>query len=84
MMLATVVTAAYATVPARFLTTPQHWTARDQAIQDEAMTACYDRALKVNPNNAKAHCGLGGILLRQGRTKEALAQLRTAVGSNPS
>jgi Flp pilus assembly protein TadD len=82
-MLAAVAAAAYATVPARFLTSPSRWTAADWSVHDQAMRACCDRALARNPQSAEAHTQLAGILYRQGKTNEAVSHLCTAVAANP-
>ena len=84
MMLATVATAVYATVPPRFLTPPARWSAQERAAHDEAMVACCAKALQADPDGADPHYVLGGIFLRQLRTREAVAHLCTAVAVKPN
>lgn len=43
----------------------------------------YRKALALNPENAIAHCNLGGLLINQGRTVEGAAHLSEAIRLDP-
>lgn len=47
----------------------------------ETRVAGWRHAIRVRPGDARAHYGLGTILLRRGRLDEAVSHLRTAVES---
>jgi Flp pilus assembly protein TadD len=49
---------------------------------DEAM-ACSRQVLKLQPDNAEAHNGLGTILLRQGKVPEGIRHLEEALRLKP-
>lgn len=43
----------------------------------------YRRALGLDPNDEKARCNLGALLLKQRKTSEALEQFKTVLAHNP-
>lgn len=51
--------------------------------QAEAAVAEWQRALKLEPKDARAHNNLGGVLLRLGRVDEAVAQFQEALRTDP-
>ena len=51
-------------------------------LLDEA-AGCYRRALELQPDFAKAHNGLGGILKKQGKLEEAAVRCRRALELKP-
>ena len=53
-----------------------------QGKLDEGI-ACYERALELDPDDAKAHCSLGIALLDQGKLDEAVASHRRAIELDP-
>ena len=55
-----------------------HWLGQpDSAAQQ------YRQILALNPRDSQAHCGLGDILLRQGRAQAALVHYRAALRLEP-
>jgi Flp pilus assembly protein TadD len=51
--------------------------------RDEAAIAGWQRALALDPEDARARTNLGGIFLRQGRAAEAAAEFRRALAAKP-
>jgi tetratricopeptide (TPR) repeat protein len=51
--------------------------------QDEAAIAEWKEALKLDPEDAKAHNNLGVLLLRKGRLDEGIAHFQKALEVNP-
>lgn len=57
--------------------------AREQSGDSEGAEKALRYALGLAPNYAQIHWALGNVLLRQGRTDEAFAEMRLAVDANP-
>jgi predicted O-linked N-acetylglucosamine transferase (SPINDLY family) len=55
---------------------------RDQGKTDEAI-ACYQKALKLNPNYAEAYNNMGNMLRDQGRIREAMESYTKAIQIAP-
>ncbi len=55
-----------------------------QANDDEAAKAAFEEALRLNPNDARAHNDLGVLYEKQGRLDEALEAYRAAVAAQPA
>ena len=52
--------------------------------QIETAISCYQKAIEINPNSAKAHYQLGNIYLNLERDLEAIECYQTAIGINSS
>jgi tetratricopeptide (TPR) repeat protein len=50
-------------------------------LQDAA--SCYERAVRIRPDNSSAHCNLGNTLRALGRTPDAVAEYAEALRLNP-
>ena len=57
--------------------------AREQSGDSEGAEKALRYALRLAPNYAQIHWALGNVLLRQGRSDEAFAEMRLAVDANP-
>lgn len=58
--------------------------AREQDGDSEGAEKTLRYALQLAPNYAQIHWALGNVLLRQGRTDEAFAEMRQALERNPT
>ncbi|HEX6043428.1 MAG TPA: tetratricopeptide repeat protein [Pyrinomonadaceae bacterium] len=58
-------------------------TARDDAARQNAVDL-YREAIRLNPTSANAHVGLARVLLDQGKTNDALAEIDAARRARPS
>jgi tetratricopeptide (TPR) repeat protein len=55
-----------------------------EAGEPDAAAAAFEAALRCQPLSAPAHAQLGEVLLKRGRTDEAVAHLKQAVELNPN
>jgi tetratricopeptide (TPR) repeat protein len=44
----------------------------------------FQAALKIRPDYAEAHCGLGAVFFKQGRREEAIREFQAAIQINPN
>jgi hypothetical protein len=58
--------------------------ARDRNGDTEGAEKAFRKALELAPNYSRTHWALGNLLLREGRTDEAFAEIRRAAANDPS
>lgn len=58
--------------------------ARDQNGNSEGAEKAYRKALEIAPNYSRIHWALGNLLLRQGKTEAAFAEIRNAAANDSS
>jgi tetratricopeptide (TPR) repeat protein len=45
---------------------------------------CFEKAVELNPNDAKSHYNIGLLYSKKGKTKEAISHYKQAIAINPS
>jgi tetratricopeptide (TPR) repeat protein len=70
----------------QFVDDSSFWRAGNEHLRANDLVAAvraYEKALELNPDNAKAHNNLGNVLRRQGKPDEALTHFSRAVAIDP-
>lgn len=60
------------------------WILRADAVEDKKIkTACFKKAIAVNPDSAEAHIALGRIYESEKKTSKAISEYESAAGIDP-